>query len=215
MELFNDYEKYAKFIIKTLISYNQNIIWEPILREYHEKSLTADAIMTRIKSKIWTDKSLNDEYSDESVILGLFEYYTRIILKNGPITGILYILDRDPAYDNIPEEFVKEITTRTRVLTRLLRIHGISYKLVTLKDLTNDTTNTLIPTASLTYGKDISLKGYKGRILRDSYYNIINDDTEENRLKVSFELIIRTLAMTTLTTDAVQSIEWGIISVSP
>lgn len=162
-------------LISYLTTINENINWTEFLNKFG--TLDDERIMKRIRSLVWTDKSINPDL--KSANSEYFDYYTKMINKFLPLLRrhkpyILTSCESNP--HGIIDEFISAVNQKVSVLHRILTLYGITY---------TDTTSispdmkVVFPTASITYKDPTSMfSSFKGIVIPDDFNNICFTDKD-------------------------------------
>lgn len=202
-QMFSNIRSIKKDLIKFYTFLNENINWDLFFTEIETK-VESDPknwndvkILNRIKSKLWTDKDLDDSYSQGAIDkmlnrtrLNYFMYYNGLINRYRSVieeADEVFVLGLKKGTELL-EEFVIDLQHKLSVISTIFDLLSVKYKVVT--DVSEVPKNAvLVTTGSISYIDDpLNLKGFK--IVIDDYDNVCKGPCSLNRIKLSTKAML-------------------------
>lgn len=225
--MFTNIRRIKKELIKFYTLLNENINWDAFFTEIETKTESDPSkwnnakVLNRIKSKLWTDKSLNESYTQGAIDkmlnktrLNYFIYYNELINKYLPIintSDVIYILGVKPNTELL-EEFVIDLNYKVNIITIVFTIRCIKCKVVTdLKEVPKN--GTLITTGSISFIDDnIKLNDYE--LIIDDYDNVCIKNNVENDMNINnIKLSTKAMLVSQLTLEEIVELKYNFITV--
>lgn len=191
-------------VTKFLIGIQPNVDWNEFFNKHIGK--TNEQILSRIRALLWVDKNL--DYENELLNTRFFEYYTKLLFKTPDIEDYDICIMKLNDKSTLDNYFNKIIAHKIDVLTKLLSLRGLKYRLV---EPTEKCSGIMFPTGSLSYDETtLHQNNFIGIMLDDGFHNIYIDDNEKkiNNIK----LLITSLIKTQLTIQEILQQNFGLLN---
>lgn len=167
-----------------------NVDWNEFFNKYLSK--TDIQILSRLRPLLWSDKDIERDYTMTNSYY--FDYYTKLLNKIPDLDDYdIYIIDTNE--DSLLDYyFTLMINHKISVLTRLLALKRLKYKLIRLSDINDQISGFIFPTGSITYPVSEIILPRNGLLIDDGYYNIYSTENEKktNQIKIYILSLINT-----------------------